>query len=243
MNYYKVIANNAFVGVGCSDDLRRRQKKHNILLVSDENHAEFIQINEKLYWDWWLAPADRANSIMATVVNIDKEEYDRLVKAVEDGEDIPVEEETKEEQIIPDPIEEATLDYVKANKVAELSRICNQTIIEGFDVALSDGQEHHFSLSTQDQLNLISLSSMLSGGMDSIPYHADGEMCVFFPAKDIMTIVEAATAHKTYHVTYFNSLREYVNSMDNIEDVYAVVYGVEIPEEYQSDVLKALLGK
>lgn len=44
----------------------------------------------------------------------------------------------------------------------------------------------------------------------------------------------------TFHTTYFNSLRDYIKSLTDIEDVMAIEYGVEIPVEYQSEVLKIL---
>jgi len=121
-----------------------------------------------------------------------------------------------------------------------MSRTCNQVIEAGFDLQLSDGNIHHFSLTTQDQINLISLGSMAANGMESIPYHADGEICRFYTAEEITTILAQATAFKIYHTTYYNALKNYINSLDSIEDIAAITYGVELPEEYQSEVLKSL---
>ena len=45
-----------------------------------------------------------------------------------------------------------------------------------------------------------------------------------------------------YHTTYFNSLKHYIESLDTIDAVANIQYGVEIPETYQSDVLKYLLN-
>ena len=58
---------------------------------------------------------------------------------------------------------------------------------------------------------------------------------------DINAILTAATAWKTYQVTYNNSLKKYINSLEKITDISAITYGIEIPVDYQSDVLKALL--
>jgi len=127
-------------------------------------------------------------------------------------------------------------------KIAEMSNTCNKVITNGFDVILSDGNSYHFSLTTQDQLNLITLSSMVANGETQIPYHADGELCRFYSAEDINTIITTATQFKTYQVSYFNALKAYVESMTDIETIGAVVYGVEIPAEHQSDVLKVLLA-
>jgi hypothetical protein len=44
----------------------------------------------------------------------------------------------------------------------------------------------------------------------------------------------------TFQTTYYNSLRDYIKSLDNIKDIIDVTYGVDIPEEYQSEVLKIL---
>lgn len=124
-----------------------------------------------------------------------------------------------------------------------MSAACNSVITNGFDVELSDENTYHFSLTTQDQLNLITLSAMVSSGETAIPYHADGELCKFYSAEDITTIVSTATAFKTYQVSYYNALRAYVESMTDITSVGAVTYGIAIPEEYQSDVLKALIAQ
>ena len=132
------------------------------------------------------------------------------------------------------------IDDIRDAKIDEMSIACNETITKGFDVELSDSESHHFSLTTQDQLNLITLSSMALAGDNDIPYHADGELCKYYTAEDINTIVSAATAFKTYHVTYFNSLKAYIMTLAKIEDVINVEYGSEIPDEYQSDILKEL---
>jgi hypothetical protein len=75
-----------------------------------------------------------------------------------------------------------------------------------------------------------------------IPYHADGEQCIFYTSEEINEIVETATAFKIYHTTYYNALKGYVNALDTIEAINAIEYGTPIPEEYKSDVLRMLEG-
>ena len=84
---------------------------------------------------------------------------------------------------------------------------------------------------------------MVASGETNIPYHADGELCKFYSPEDIMKITEGATNFKTYQVSYFNSLKAYIESMSDIESISAITYGVQIPDEYMSDVLKSLLQK
>ena len=59
----------------------------------------------------------------------------------------------------------------------------------------------------------------------------------------MVLITSAAMACVTWHVTYFRDLRIYIRSLQDKESVEAVTYGQDIPEEYQSDVLKALIAE
>lgn len=247
MKYYKLLNDGEFIGVGTSYDLRKFQLKHSILLTSDDESAQYIQINDKLYRDDWFSPTitELLDYTTVKIIVIEKDEYDTLFEAIETGKEIEMtDEEPDIQEELPqiDPDEEVTIEYVKAVKSAEMSATCNKIITNGFDAILSDGENHHFSLTIQDQLNLITLSSMVAAGETVIPYHADGELCKGYSVEDITTIINTATSFKTYHVTYFNSLKVYIDSMNDINEVNNVVYGIDIPEEYQSDVLKQLLS-
>lgn len=247
MNYYKLINQTDFIGIATQIDLRRYQKRNNTLLVCVEDDSQYIQFADNLYHDNWMNPVitDRFVYENISVVQIDEDEYNTLLAAVEKGEEIEIEQEQNEpieETPIINPIEEATLDYLKEAKISEMSYECNKTITSGFDVVLSDGNTYHFSLTTQDQLNLITLSSLIANGETQIPYHADGELCRFYSAEDINTIITTATQFKTYHVSYFNALKMYINSLKRKKTVAAVQYGMAIPEEHQSEVLKTMLA-
>jgi len=73
------------------------------------------------------------------------------------------------------------LEFVRSSKISIMSNACHKTIEQGFDLELR-GETKHFSLDTQDQLNLMSLSTLDSY---SIPYHADGEEVVFYSPNEI----------------------------------------------------------
>ena len=111
-------------------------------------------------------------------------------------------------------------------------------IESGFDLDLR-GETHHFSLTTQDQLNLMNLSTMIQT-QDLIPYHADGEETLFYSAEEIKEIIAAANQFKIYQTTYYNALKTYINALETIEEISAIEYGITIPEEYKSDVLRML---
>lgn len=247
MNYYKLINGENFVGIATQLDFREHQKKHNILLACDEQSAQYVQSEDLLYHASWMKPitTDKFPYNMADVFSIEENEYIALKEAIDSGKDIIVEPDSpaEDEPEPTDPVEEITIEYIKTAKINELNSTCNKVITGGFDIVLSDENISHFSLTTQDQLNLITLSVLVESGETSIPYHADGELCKFYSANDIKAIISAATSFKTYHVSYFNALRAYVESLENIDSISEITYGCEIPDEYQSDVLKVLLAQ
>lgn len=143
----------------------------------------------------------------------------------------------KEEGINADYLQ---IESVRAAKRSEISRICNETIFAGVDVTLSDGSVKHFSMTDEDQLNLFGKQAQLSAGMDQVEYHSDGEACRFYSAADAMLIINAAMAFKTFHTTYTNSAFQWVKALRKASTISAITYGDDIPEQYQSDVLKVL---
>jgi len=53
--------------------------------------------------------------------------------------------------VIPEQKEDnPSLDFVKDVKTKQMSAICRTTIINGFDIQLSDGLTHHFSMPIED---------------------------------------------------------------------------------------------
>lgn len=135
-----------------------------------------------------------------------------------------------------------TIDDMKASLIDKMSNKCNQIITYGFDLMLDDGKTYHFSLQIEDQLKIQALALKVQSGETVLPYHADGEPCRFFSAAEVSNLNSQMENIITYQTTYFNSLRDYINSMTTIEELDTVTYGMEIPVEYQSEVLKALMS-
>lgn len=240
MRYYKLIDGSDFIGIGTSYDMLCYQLKHRVFLRCDISKAQYIRYKETLYRSIWMVPETVKNDcILLDVIEIDATEYEALVKAIETKEEVVVKppEEITSEETIP---EDVSVEFVRDMKIAEMSIACNSAIESGFDTVLSDGNVYHFSLTTQDQINLLSLSTMIANGMTSIPYHADGALCTYYSVQDMMQIITTATQYKTYHTSYFNSLRNWVNAMTEISEIYGVSYGVTVPEEYCSVVLSEL---
>lgn len=240
--YYKIVKDNTIVGVATTDNLIRYQSLHKMYPMASESSAEAIICNDVIYHaDWMLEFKAPVEYIEADIVSILQDEYEALVKAFETND--TVEDDSLQEEIedtVVEVPEEMTVAFVKEAKIKEMKNTCRVVIENGIDVILSDGNTYHFSLTTQDQLNLTTLSAMVAAGETSIPYHADGELCKYYSVEDISLIISVAKEHIAYHTTYYNSLKSYISSLKSINTISAVVYGCEIPEKYQSEVLASI---
>ena len=241
MNYYKLITQQDIIGAITSNDFIMYSPSIDCYISATEKTGEYANYQNKLYRDSWMIPFQLSMPYTAvTIVQTSLEEYQAIVEALQTEEVIHIIEREDEQEIpIPiDPIEEISLDFIRSSKLKEMSYACRTTIEAGFDLDIHD-EKHHFSLTTQDQLNLMSLNAMAQT-QSLIPYHADGEQTTFYTSEEINEIVEAANSFKIYHTTYYNALKDYINSLETIEEISAITYGVEIPEEYKSNVLKIL---
>ena len=134
-----------------------------------------------------------------------------------------------------------TLAELQTAKRQEISRACEQIIYSGADVTLTDGSTEHFSLTEHDQLNLFGKQVQLAAGAEQLEYHSDGQPCRYYSAADMQTIITAAMQHVSYHTTYCNALNMWVAGVQTAEEIQQIFYGADVPEQYQSEVLKAYL--
>ena len=135
---------------------------------------------------------------------------------------------SKEEGFYINPnYQDVKLKEAKVNKIAELSALCEQAIIDGVTI-----EDKHYSMALTDQLNLESLKTTIMAGAESVPYHANGESCRLYTRDDFLTIYNACAAHKIGCTTYFNQLRQYVEDMVSADTVYTVTYGQELTGKY-----------
>lgn len=134
-----------------------------------------------------------------------------------------------------------TAEYAKSAKIDEMRRACEAAIIHGVDVTYN-GVTRHYSLELTDQLNILALQDAIEQGAQQIPYHGDDEPCRYYSQEEFLAVVAAANAHKTYHTTYFNSLKAYIENIEMLDELDEITYGVSVPDKYQSDVLKGLLN-
>jgi hypothetical protein len=111
-----------------------------------------------------------------------------------------------------------------------MSEICKNSIFNGVVF-----KNKKYSLGLDDQTNITNLSILASAGQD-VPYHADGEECEVIPAQEFVEFASYCQQFKLCHLTYYNQLKQYVNSLTNIEDILSVNYGMELPTEYMEKI-------
>ena len=142
----------------------------------------------------------------------------------------------------PEPVPEQTLEEVQEAKVAEMNDAQQKMIQEGINVTLTNGTIEHFTLTDHDQTSLVGLQAQVLAGEENIPWHTSDETehCKFYSNADMELITAAAMAYVTWHVTYFRDLRIYIRSLADKATIESIRYGVEIPDKYKSDVLKAM---
>lgn len=149
-----------------------------------------------------------------------------------------------DEPTVEDPeVKQPTIEDRKKALISQMDYECNQVIVNGFDMSLDDRNLYHFSLKLEDQLKIQALAIKAQSGETELPYHADGQPCRFFSITEILNLNDMMEHLITYQTTYFNSLRTYIENVEDEAVLDAITYGVDIPEEYQSDVYKSLLSQ
>lgn len=186
-----------------------------------------VCINEQGGYQFRLAPGGEENPPLFTIDGIPLYRWDG-------------------EKVLPRTAEEIEADRVppletaQAAKLAELSAACNAAITAGCSVTLSDGSAGHISLTAEDQINLTNACASVEAGMEAYPYHLDGQLCALYQAADILAMGRAATVHKLYHTTYYNHLAAWARRCESVEEVRAITYGADLPEDLAANMAAIL---
>ena len=135
-------------------------------------------------------------------------------------------------QLLEDEQREPTFDEKKVAKLAAINHSCDDAIVKGCHVTLTDGTEGNISLTAEDQINLSEARlAVLEGGATAYPYHLDGRLCTVFSKADILIMAEAAAQHKLYHTTYCNHLRTWAKWCETQEELETIFYGADLPTD------------
>ena len=167
------------------------------------------------------------DTIVVTIESITKDEFNRLCSLLNSEHRISV--------------GERALVDAKESVIESLSIICKEKITSGFSVKLLDGNTYNFRLTAEDQLNLLNLENQLNAGENAFIYHATDLPCKVFSRDDMLKIICAYRKHILYHTTYFNTSKQYVNSLTDLEAVKSFTYGTDIAGTVKDLVLRKIL--
>ena len=129
---------------------------------------------------------------------------------------------------LPDPT-----DSIKAEKIAEIKKDCEDYIYAGTSVTYADGTTEHFTYTLADQSNISEMFTAVMAGATEYPYHADGEICKIYTKEQIVTIYGTLSLFKTEATTYHNSLKAQINGMTDADGISAIKFKeTELTGEY-----------
>lgn len=135
--------------------------------------------------------------------------------------------------------EDNALSVVMSAKLSEISNACDAVIVNGVDIKFGE-ETVHFNLSIEDQSNINNLFRVVELGGTEFPYQADGGVCRIYTAAEIAAIYIAAQTLITTQTTYHNELKQYVQTLTDVEEVSAVQYGMTLPEPYLTEMNEKL---
>lgn len=115
----------------------------------------------------------------------------------------------------------------KEQKIKFLSEMCQTVIENGIQIG-----DNHYSLTTTDQMNLSKLANQAMM-MPELPlfYHSDGHLCHQYTPEQITQIATAGVAWVTYHTTYFNFAKAYIESLTDFDTIASFKYGSQIADQ------------
>ena len=235
---------NTIFGVATQGDFLKWSDRLGVVFASEED-GQFVQWKDSYYRDDWLRAVGNPSLVVESIriAEISDLEYEILKKEFDDGSEGVPEEESVEPEPEPAPEPEPDVEQMRAIVTANMAKTCEEAIMYGVTVAMADGEDHHFSLSPLDQINLLSLKGQIDAGEEQVPYHADGEPVRMFTAAEIKAILDAASTYRTWNLMYLDCLKAYIASMTDIQQICSEEYGMTVPDEYLTELYKYYFGR
>jgi hypothetical protein len=87
----------------------------------------------------------------------------------------------------------------------------------------------------------MSIENQLNSGVETFVYHATNQPCRCFSKIDMVKILTTFKRYITYHTTYFNVAKQYINSLVDINKVNSFTYGMDVSEMTDDVILKQIL--
>lgn len=222
--YFKIIQNDKVIDVVKNPDFIKFLPFDHISMTDLSNAQGIVGSDRETIYSF---TPQRIDVKTATIKEISDEEFSRLQNLLNSKIEVSA--------------DETALEEAKHTKINYLSNVCKNKITAGFTIELSDGELYNFKLTSEDQLNLMILEQQLIAGAETFVYHATNQPCKIFKKADVQLIIEAFKRHTLYHTTYFNTAKQYIKSLFDIEKVNLFTYGTDVSEVVDNIVLKQIL--
>lgn len=211
---YKVLYDNIVIDVLDEIKYARFLSKSGHTVITDATSANcIIASNNKDRYHIKGVPYPKGCKFKTvTLVQIDEDEYRKLLSQLNNS----------------DSIVDNGIRLLKQKKIAEMSNACHDKIVNGIRIILSDNKIHHFELSLEDQVNLLEIKYMIDKGQQKFVYHETDGICKEYSLEDMQKIIDESFKHKQNNLLYFNSLKHYISTLNNIYDIIDLEYGVNI---------------
>lgn len=135
--------------------------------------------------------------------------------------------------LIDEEMKPPTVEELRTSKTAALSATCQQTIYDGLDIELSDGNTEHYDYKALDQTNIKSMFDGVTNlGITQFPYQSETGNCKVYSAADIITVYTSLEGLRISQLTYYHQLKEYVGTLATAEEIEAVTYGQPLTGDY-----------
>lgn len=133
---------------------------------------------------------------------------------------------------------ESKIDQIRSMKITNMSAICNQLITYGVDF-----NNEHYSLTSDDQINLMKLESIATlSPSTQIFYHPDGGLCRAYSTEEILQLANLATMWIVYHTTYFNFTKAQLLQETDVEKIINFQYGDTLNDEFNTQIQQIAAG-
>jgi hypothetical protein len=220
---YKIIQNNKVIDVVKYPQFINFLASGHIAMTDKTSANGIVGSDNKTVYSF----QPRAGYTVVTITEITLKEFERLQGLLSSDQEVCA--------------DESVLTNVRQSKIRQLSNQCKAFINAGFSVTLSDNKSYCFKLTAEDQLNLMSIEGQLNAGAETVIYHATNQPCRIFTRDDMLKVIKACRRPITYHTTYFNAAKQYINSLTDIEKINKFSYGMDASTIITDKVIKRIL--
>ncbi len=132
-----------------------------------------------------------------------------------------------------------TVDEIRAQKINEMSSLCNMNIINGVTFSV-DGEAESFSYDRNDQTNIREAFDIALITKTPMYYHSNNNAKKLYSVEQIIELYYRQFINKMHHTIYYNQLKMYINTLGDRESIENVEYGQELTGEYLSNYNSAM---